>query len=504
MTQGRMPDHTGALAGAMRPRAVLGSVALGAFSLGAGLLLLKLAALETRWVVFLLGGGALGACAFLTDVRRALLTYFVFGLSVDAHYYLTPPRPPMYTGDTSPGGLSIPLALVPAMALLALRILRVHQGMEKFRFVPAFSRPTLLVLATASIATLLSPMWFTGLCVVWQLAALYALFLVTANEVTSDRDAQLVLKVLMAALLGQCAIFLLQLATGMKFNAVGRVVAEDSKDLWHQATGTAAITTAGFATFMQPLVALAYAKFRTANVRAERMFYASLTALGALVIVLTLNRSSLAGLPLGLMAVEALLRFKRLVKGRRTVDGRVVAIAIVLVFALLTGFALVQAKRPTSFWDDLEQRFDLMRPAFSMIRSHPVFGVGPGVYGYELTNHAGGHEGWLYIIHNDYLLLWAERGAVGLLAWLLWARAVFAVTLSPTTSVSRAVMGVGAAGGFVAHLWEVFWTACMSFPAYGVIYVLVGLCARKPVEVRHRAHVLERASPSDLEAQGAA
>ena len=42
---------------------------------------------------------------------------------------------------------------------------------------------------------------------------------------------------------------------------------------------------------------------------------------------------------------------------------------------------------------------------------------------------------------------------------------------------SDAAIGVGAIGGFVMQLWEVFWTAAMSFPSYGVMYVVLGLCA---------------------------
>lgn len=450
-------------------------MALGLVSLACGLLLVQLASVEDRWVVFVGGGSILAVVAVVIDVRRALLAYFILGLSIDAHYYLTPPPLTAATGNTSPGALSIPLAVVPGIALLALRKMS-DLGGPGLRFFPGFGVPALMVVATATMATLLSSMWFIGFCVVWQLAALYVLFLVTSNEVRSDRDAESVLKLLMVVLLGQCAVFLLQLVTGIKFNAVGRVVSEASADMWHQATGTAAITTAGFACFLQPLVAVAYAKARTVDVARGRGIYRALAALGAMVIVLTLNRSSFAGLGIGIATTELLLRGRGMVRQRINV-GRMLVSGTVLAVVLVAGFLMVQSQRATSFSADLDQRLALMQPGFSMIRENPVFGVGPGVYAYQLQSHAADHEGWLYISHNDYLLLWAERGLVGLLAWLVWARAMFRLTLAPTPNASRAVMGIGAAGGFAAHMWEIFWTACMSFPAYGIIFVLAGLCA---------------------------
>jgi len=304
-----------------------------------------------------------------------------------------------------------------------------------------------------------------------------------------------VLKLLMVMLAGQCALFLVQLVTGVKFSAVGHVVEAGGEDLWHSATGTAATTTAGFATFMQPLVALAYAKFRTATVRRERMFYGSLAALSAAVIVLTLNRSSLAGLPLGLLTVEVLLGRRALVQHGRNFLRRLLLVGAVLAAIVIAGLVLVQSKRTTTFSDDLDQRFDLMRPAVSMIAAHPVFGVGPGVHAFELVKYAADHEGWLYVTHNEYLIAWSERGTVGLLAWLLLIRAMFRIYLRRRTSAPMAAVGIGAAGGFVAYSWELCWSANMSFPVYGVVCVLAGLCAlpeRRAARVAtaHAIHVV--------------
>jgi threonine/homoserine efflux transporter RhtA len=56
---------------------------------------------------------------------------------------------------------------------------------------------------------------------------------------------------------------------------------------------------------------------------------------------------------------------------------------------------------------------------------------------------------------------------------------------------SHPIFGVGAAGGFVDHLGEVFWTASMSFPVYWIIYVLAGLRAGAGVSDASTASMAE-------------
>src|SRR5262249_24517118 len=111
---------------------------------------------------------------------------------------------------------------------------------------------------------------------------------------------------------------------------------------------------------------------------------------------------------------------------------------------------------------------------------HPILGVGPGAYGFFLRNYTdSSYRGWLYIAHNDYLLIWAERGTVAFIAWLLFLRSV-GRELSKTTRRAQAwdaAVGIGALSGFVMQLWEVFWTAGMGFSSYGVMYVIIGICA---------------------------
>jgi O-antigen ligase len=420
----------------------------------------------------------LAVITVLAGTDRALLAYTVVGLSVDAHYYLTTPLPMLWTGITSPGAIYVPLPVVPGTILLVRRLLAVRAGGGSFRWGAEVSRPFSLVVLTCLVSVALTDMRLSGICVVWQLLMLYVLFLVIANAVRSEEDGRRVIGLLLVALLGQAVLFFLQLGTGIKFDAVGKVtVVTRDRALWHGATGTAASTTAGFATFMDPLVMLAFALYRVADARWRRVA-GYLFPVGLTVVVLTLNRSSWGALVLGLVVVEALLRRRRLVAPSPGSNRRALLAGVLLAIVFALAAPLFESVRHTQNENDFWLRVALMGPAINMIKAHPVFGVGLGVYGYVLRQYAAGYKGWLYIVHNDYLLVWAERGTVGFLAYLLCLRAIWRVFERGSRWADRwwAAVACGFLGGFAAHSWEVFWTSAMSYPSYGVIWLMAGLC----------------------------
>jgi hypothetical protein len=458
----------------------LGREFLAALLLGLlfGLATLRLADLELRWIVFASVGSILAVGAAWAGWRQALLAYTLVGLSVDAHLYLTQPMEQLYTGSTTPGFISVPLALVPGLALLAMQALSARSAGSSLAYGREVSQPLMLVVITTTIGACLGDMRFVGLCVVWQYLCLLALFLAVLNGIRGKDDVSRATKILLVTLVGQCAIFFLQLTTGVRFNAVGRLQeAAGESGVWHSATGTAAVSTAGFATFLDPLVILAFAMYRTARNGRARVVYGSIFALGAMTIVLTLNRSSWLALPLGLLVTEMLLRKRGLVQrgGRESRRFRTIVAALALLFAI-TG-PLLHSKRQANNTDDFWLRVDLMKPALNMIKSHPIMGVGPGLYGYRLREYAAGYDGWLYIAHNEYLLILAERGLVGFAAYVLLLRAMVRQFGGSANGgwTTRDAFTSGAMGGLAAHLWELFWTSGMSFPAYGVIYAMLGI-----------------------------
>lgn len=465
----------------LRGRLAARPVVAAGFSVLFGIAILKLGQKDARWLVFATGGTLIAAAAALFGLELILTATFVVGLSVDANYYLTQPLPMLYTGMTTPGALYIQLSMLPGAVLFARQVLLSHTGGARLDWAPALSAPMTWVLVVSLASMAASSIRFAGFCVIWQMASLYALFIVTVNLVRSRRSAARVTTLLLVALGGQCVVFLIQVLTGFDFSAVGQIrrSAGEGGLLLHSASGTAASTTAGFAMFLDPLVMLAYALYRTQPASFWKRTLGGLFFLGLTVLALTLNRSTWLAIPLGIGMIEWLLRRRGLVH-RSARRRRGPALTLIATFAIfMLAAPLFQSVRHAKHGDDFQQRLDLMKPAWAMIKSNPALGVGPGAYAYVLRQYATGYSTWLYVAHNDYLLIWAERGTLGIVAWAVFLRAVgreFAAT-SRRRNDWDATVGVGALAGFAMQLWEVFWSAAMPFPSYGVIYVILGVCA---------------------------
>ena len=104
-------------------------------------------------------------------------------------------------------------------------------------------------------------------------------------------------------------------------------------------------------------------------------------------------------------------------------------------------------------------RVPLMRIAGRMISDHPFFGVGANNYVTELPRYLTPDTAgqWIYTVHNQFLLTWAESG-IGALAALIWllveiARAGLTLTRQPTRIFACIGLGVAAAAfGHAAHM----------------------------------------------------
>jgi putative inorganic carbon (HCO3(-)) transporter len=61
-----------------------------------------------------------------------------------------------------------------------------------------------------------------------------------------------------------------------------------------------------------------------------------------------------------------------------------------------------------------------MHLAFRVIEANPLLGVGANNFGAVMNDYAGSefrHE-WIYTVHNQFLLVCAETGIIGLVAYL--------------------------------------------------------------------------------------
>jgi O-antigen ligase len=108
-----------------------------------------------------------------------------------------------------------------------------------------------------------------------------------------------------------------------------------------------------------------------------------------------------------------------------------------------------------------EERATLMRIAWRIIGDHPLGGVGTGAYGLVMRNYIAVQDlgNWLFIVHNAYLLRWAESGIFGLLAFLSVLFVGFRLAFRCTRSVDDATFildwGVGGSFTCAGRWWDI-------------------------------------------------
>lgn len=178
----------------------------------------------------------------------------------------------------------------------------------------------------------------------------------------------------------------------------------------------------------------------------------------------TQSRSGWLGL-VGGLAVTAILLARR----KSRVRTLLVAAALPLLVAAAGWVAWhtlpAVRERVGAVWDDPEQsggiRLQMWRDMPEMIRDRPVFGYGAGSFVWAYPphqKHVRQHLTWDFL-HNEYLQMQVEYGAVGLglllvaLAWLGWAAAG---AIRRARDRAGAVLLAGAAGGLAAALVHAF------------------------------------------------
>jgi O-antigen ligase len=133
---------------------------------------------------------------------------------------------------------------------------------------------------------------------------------------------------------------------------------------------------------------------------------------------------------------------------------------VVLVSLLAFQSAISDRLSSAAARETANVRWFLMDVAVRMIEDNPVLGVGVNNYNLEMwqyMNRVPFQGIWIYSVHNKYLLIWAETGIFGILAfvWFLLAtmRRGWRAGITKDRFVSALALGFTAAiGGHIFHM----------------------------------------------------
>jgi putative inorganic carbon (HCO3(-)) transporter len=166
--------------------------------------------------------------------------------------------------------------------------------------------------------------------------------------------------------------------------------------------------------------------------------------MAVLPLLLTLSRGGWLAL-IASLAMLGLFGWTRFSKSRLGL-GAAAAFVIVL---LLIPFAATIGER--LYGDDrgsASSRMPLNMLAGAMIVDHPLLGVGANNFAVAMKPYLAHHYSgeFVYIVHNAYLLVWAETGTVGLLAFVWFLLAIVREGIRAWRSGNEASSGALALG----------------------------------------------------------
>ena len=439
-----------------------------------GTLIFLISNLETKWmayIVLLVCAG--GIFALVQDKERLLWLAFLMSFQFYVSFR-------MFHGRANSDGLEFPLTFLLGLLLIAWYW---FSGKETKRF--SLSGPAAVPIGLLFFANILSlgltGERFVGVTAVLTAIQFYVMYLIGMNFVENRERLNFVCKLFILTLLIQSLIYFLQMKLGYTFTPIGvKFPADGFAGL--RFGGTVGANSAIYAAFILPLLFLCLAKFMDPNLEPyERVkIYGIPLLVGTITMIFTLRRGTWGGVALGLIWMLIVGgRHKLISKFWKNFSWSVIGLSALAMPTLLATIDNVRSGNPIA--SAFEERLNLMRIAMEVIASNPLSGVGPGAYGHTFKNYLTPElaTGWLYRVHNYYLLIAAEIGIIGLVGFVLFLWVAYRLSKKLITGNiwELRIFGLAMGAGILGYAFAIFWEPLSSFPPNALLWFIVGVLA---------------------------
>jgi putative inorganic carbon (hco3(-)) transporter len=378
--------------------------------------------------------------------------------------------------DPYPGGLNLSLTTLAIAGLYGLWASEAAVGGDSARR----TKLRFDAIATVYVAfTLLSLVVASDkLLAVFGIALLvqtFLVFLYLSNSVRGREDFVFIIGVLVAAVALEAVAVIAAWGAGHNFSfsplSSGGGDVRDADEVFRPAGTLRQPNVAGsfLAASLAPVLMVAAARFRPWL----RAVSAVVFALGVVALVLTASRGGWLGFVLAML-------FLAVVGVRRGVlKLRLVLLALLVVVAVAFSFADTITARLSDDGGAAAGRVPLMEIAWNMVQARPVLGIGLNNFSTVLPDFAGPRFSgdWLAVVHNQYLLIWAETGTAALGAFLLFLAATIrrAWGASACADPQLAAIAIGLAAAVVGLLPNMAVERFVNRPQLGLLWLFGAL-----------------------------
>ncbi len=420
----------------------------------------------------LLGAGVLPIVAERAgSVERLVYLVFILGFAAQLEFA---PLVWGYQKVSGPYGLQISLVLMAALALIALHWGKTYpDGFPRLRVRAPLLVWSLLFLGAGLLSLENSPDLHLSIFGLFEILSLTVIGAAVSHHFATEDGIRTARGVLAVGLVLEAAVIVLEFATGIQLTLT-RGIRQDYGwgDLGRFAGFFGAPSVAG--TYMLVCLLFVLAEAVTSRGRARRRLSIVFTV-GVLGVVLTQARATWGAMTIGMGGLLA--HFYR----RRDLDGRtLLKIAGAAALAVAVVWPTVSARLATNHAEDAMVRWNLIRIAWEMIQAHPVVGVGINTATSQVDHYAEMLDlvgrVWVFIVHNQFMLIAVETGVVGLAAFValyVWA---LRTARRCARSVDPFVSQIGAVlfWALVALVWSLSLDHVSGGMTYDLVWFLFG------------------------------
>jgi O-antigen ligase len=378
------------------------------------------------------------------------------------------------------GGLSISFTTIALAGLYLSWFVRAHADRNPGRRSTLdVNIPLLFYLAITALSMAVAKDLSLSFFEVALLLEACLVYFYVANNVRTRQDVIFVVSLLLVACLLESLVNIVLQFTGMPSTIWGaptqiQIEAHPGQSFM-RIGGTVGSPNFAAAYFSISLACAASVLFTNLG-RAIKWLAAAVLLLGGVALIFTFSRG-------GWMATALAVTLICLLGSRR----RKFSLKTPIVFLLILGMLYLPFQNVISarlLEDDkgsAESRIPLMKLAFRIIEDNPVLGVGANNFTAVMDRYLTSdfRAGWLFAVHNKYLLVLAETGVVGLLAFLVFIVDAFRkgwrcwLLEDPLLSP----LALGFAAGIAGHMLHMTVDVFRGRPTQQLLWLIAGLLA---------------------------
>ncbi len=427
------------------------------FGLNTALFLFIIMELPTIWCVLSIIGMIIPFIAIISgDIKRFFLAILVLSLTIQLDIAI---NNTIHSGG--PPGFIISLYDIALLALYMLWISEIvgRKNIE-VKFFSNISYPTFCLIILSLLSMINAPFITLSLFEIKEIIKMFLGFFYIANNIKKKRDIRFIIIFLFLGIFLESLLGIFQYFSDHSF---GLKILGENPELLKQKFGSMEIsrvsgtfghpnTFGWYLNFMLPLlIGILFFEKR----KIFRVLYILILFFGTIALIFTLSRASWVSFLIGIIVVISISFWKITIKHKLKA-----AISIILIITTITIVILIFSDIISRrlYYDDYGSarfRIPLMKEAFSIIKSHPILGVGINNYTEVIrdNDHTISRISY-YPVHNIYLYIAAEIGILGVFIFILIIFRFYKYSIYYIRSENGLLVGmvIGMLGGITGFL----------------------------------------------------